>query len=322
MSLTLLSRILKHSPTIENHTWACLKRCAAQSHTHQVHRHNHTDIKNRKILIKGSNVSPDFTKEYITKIFEDGELAALDKHDVTIIHHRMKHFKQCYIHGLHVGQFERAQKLVAEHDMKLQPVLNVPEVPENQKVVYLFAKADNLSPGCSEEDVVQLFKGRVHEDSHIYPLYNDNEPIPTSCYIAIPFETYTQAKTELEATNKVQLPLLCNTVHARSAIRDIEQMSKEHVILLRDLPPNTTISDLYAFFDPLEPTWVQRLEDYWFVTFVKEAEAISVFENEEWMKELGQDVQVKYRAKMRKFTPNEPFRFEFWKHNERHVARI
>jgi len=318
MSLTRLSRILKHSPAIENQTRLFLQRCSIQSH--QFHRHNHTDNKNRKILIKGFNVSPDFSKEFIAEIFENGELTSLRKHDITIIQHRMKHFRMCYIHGLHVGQFESAQKLVADHAIKLQPVLNVPQVPEHQKTSYLFTKAASLPSGCSEGDVVQLFKSWIHEDSHVYPVYNDNETTPTSCYIAMPFETFLKAKTELET--EIQLSLVCNTIHARSAIRDIERFSREYVILLRDLPASVTLSDLYAFLDPLVPSWVQRFEDYWFVSFEKEAELLSVFENEEWMKRLGPDVQIKYQGKMRKFTPNSPFRFHFWNHNELDISKI
>lgn len=271
--------------------------------------------------MKGYNVSPEFTKDFIANIFAEGELATLEEHDVTLIYHRMKHFRQCYIHGLDVGQLEHAQELVAGHNIKLVPVLHTPEVPEHHRVNYCFVKATNMPDGCSE-DVYSLFKGWVDEDSHIYPLYNDDGTNTPSCYTAMSYETFTKAKPELEATNNINLSILSNTIHARSAIRDIERLSKEHVMLIRDLPSTTTLSDLYAFLDPLVPAWVQKIEDYWFVTFEKGTEAVAAFENVDWMKGLGEEVQLKYLTKMRKFSPSLPFRFFFWKHNGHDVSTI
>lgn len=329
MYLTLFAKLFKHTPR-DHHAWACLTtQCTAISHRHNHHsrntqRHNHTTAsKNRKLLVKGVPIPREWTKKDIVDIFEGNQegVREVTEDDVYVIN-KKKYHQTCYIHGFHVGELERAMRVGAQHDLKLVPVLNTTTVPQHQKVMYVFAKAANLPQGVSEQDVFQLFKGWVHEENHVYPLYSDTDEtqgqLLNECYTAMSFDMYTQAKSVLRDNHDIDLTLLTNTIHARTAMRDMERLcTDKHIILLRDMPEDMTLKNLSLFLDPLEPTVMNRFEDYWFVTFGKKEEATAAFENVDWMREFSADVQLKYENRMRKFRTDVPFRFNFWRHNAR-----
>lgn len=260
------------------------------------------------LMIRCVNMPREIKQEDVVNMFAGcSDISGkVDLDDVSMIYDPYNHGmfrRECYIHGLPRCDFERIQKLMAEHEIKILPVIQT-QRGVNQRETYLYIKAVNIPSTFTEQDLGELFKGWVHQESYIHALYEDENQsqLSSECYIIMTHEKYMQAREKVAESHNINLSVLTNTSRFDRAVLELERFTKEVVVVLTNVPEELSEEDVLEFLgEQFQPTRLRRLDKYWLMTFVKPLDAELVLREIPWP-ELDEEIQIKYLNTMRKFT--------------------